>query len=129
MAADPHPPSTAVDAYIDAQPAAYRAPLQRLRAIVHEEVPAAREALAFGIPCFYHHYQLVGIGVKNDAVAFYAMNVSVMARFRDRLGGARAAGSTLFLPPGDPLPEELIRAVIRARVVQNEARAADTGGR
>lgn len=43
---------------------------------------------------------------------------------KDALTDAQYSGSTLHFVPGEPPPEVLIRQIVRARMIENEAHAA-----
>lgn len=115
-----------VDADIAAQAEPFWQTLNALRSLVREEVPEAEELISYGIPCFKHHTMLVGIGVTKRDCSFYTMNPDLVKRMRDDLRGIKHAGATLRFPPGEPLPEALLRRIIRIRVRENEEKAGIT---
>jgi len=115
--------SSDVDEYIGNQPEPFQATLEALRAIIRSEAPEATERFSYGVAVFRHRYDLVGIGVTRTACSFYTMSPDLVKSMAAELRGVKHAGATLRFTPGEPLPEELIRAVVRARIAANEARA------
>lgn len=113
-----------VEAYIAAQPPDFQPTLRELRALIRAEVPTAEEGISYGIPTFKYHYGLVGFGVTKRAVSFYPMSSTLLPQLKPDLQGAKLSGTTLHFPPGEPLPAGLIQTIVRARMRENEARAA-----
>jgi len=108
--------------YILLQSEKFRNNLEQLRDIILSEVPEAEEVISYGIPCFKHHYMLVGIGVTKTACSFYTMNPELVKSMKDELTDIKHSGSTLYFPPDNPLPENLIRKIIQIRLKENEAK-------
>ena len=114
---------TAVDEYLWKQPEPFQATLEALRAIIRSEAPEAMERFSYGVAVFRHRYDLVGIGVTKTACSFYTMSPDLVKAMKEELKGVKRSGATLHFPPGEPLPEELIRTIVRTRMAANEARA------
>lgn len=112
-----------VDEYVTAQDPAFQPTLEELRAIIRAEVPEAEERIAYQVPAYKLHYMLVSFGVTKTACSFYTQSPGLVRRMKEELKGQRVSGATLHFPPGEPLPEELIRKIVRARVQENEERA------
>jgi len=108
--------------YILLQSEKFRNNLEQLRDIIFSEVPEAEEVISYGIPCFKHHYMLVGIGVTKTVCSFYTMNPELVKSMKDELADIKHSGSTLYFPPQKPLPEKLIRKIIQIRIKENEAK-------
>ncbi|MEM9856931.1 MAG: DUF1801 domain-containing protein [Bacteroidota bacterium] len=114
-------PKTISD-YITLQPEQYHEGLEQLRSIIKSEVPEAEELISYQIPSFKLHYMLVGFGVKKDAISLYTMNPDLVKSMREELKTLviKNSGSTLHFPPGSPLPEEIIKKIVRTRTEENE---------
>lgn len=111
------------EAYIAGQPEAFQRTLRELRALIQSEVTEAQERISYGVIVYRLHTDLVGLGVTKRACSFYTMSPDLMARMVDDLGSVKRSGATLHLPPGEPLPDVLLRMIVRARVRANEERA------
>ena len=108
------------DEYIAQQPEKFRATLENLRLIIKTMVPDAIEMISYQLPCYKYHYMLVGIGVNKRYCSFYVMNPGLVKTMQEELKGVKVSGSTLHFAPNEPLPTDLIRKIILARVTQNE---------
>jgi len=116
-----------VDEYIGRQPEPFQESLREIRAIIQSEIPAAEERISYQIPCFKYLYMLVGFGVTKNACSLYTMNPDLVAKMKDELKGVKYSGATIHFPPGEPLPEMLIRKIVRTRVKENEEKAKSSG--
>lgn len=113
------------EAYLNAQPEPFRETLGVIRQIVRSEVPDVIEHISYGVPTFrYLDHGLVAMGVKKEACSFYTMNPGLVTSMKVALADVSYSGSTLYFVPGEPLPEALICQIVRARMVENEARAS-----
>lgn len=109
-----------VDAYLDnvSSPEA-RAALDRLRAIIRDEIPKAQECISYGIPTYKHHGFVAGFAAFKNHCSLYPGHT--VADFSDRLKGFKLSKGTIQFPPDKPLPEDLVRAIVRKRYDENAA--------
>src|SRR5688572_20830785 len=102
-----------------------RTRLERMRAIVREEASEAEEGISYGIPGYKLNGPLVHIAAfKNHCSLFGPGN---MEQFAEQLKGYKISKGTVQFPHSEPLPEDLIRSIVRARVVENRAQPAKKG--
>ena len=113
-----------VDEYITAQTPAFQPTLRELRAIIRNEAPDAEERIAYGVPAYRRHYGLVSFGVTKNTCSFYTQSPGLVEHMQDELRHVKVSGATLHFPPGEPLPEELLRQIIRTRIQEDDTRAA-----
>jgi uncharacterized protein YdhG (YjbR/CyaY superfamily) len=112
-----------VDDYLAGLPSdEARAALDRLRAIIRDEAPEAQEVISYGIPTYKLHGFLASIAAFKNHCSFFPGHT--VADFADQLKGFKIAKGTIQFPPNKPLPESLVRAVIRARAAENFAAAS-----
>ena len=110
-----------VDAYIDGiENDEARGNLVRMRAIIREEAPEAQELISYGMPGYKLNGPLVYIAAFKKHVSLFP--AGKVADFEDQLGGYKTSKGTIQFPLGQPLPEELIRSLVRGRVAQNLAK-------
>ncbi len=109
-----------VDAWFARLPEEQRVALSRVREQIRALVPEATECMSYQIPTFRHHGALVGLNASASGLSLITMRPGLVASMRDVLDGVKTSGSTLRFTPARPLPEEVIRAVVLARVEQNE---------
>lgn len=107
------PGVAAIDAYIADFSEKVKLRLLEMRRIIREEVPEAGEKISYGMPTFTLHGNLVHFGGFKGHIGFYPTPSGIEAF---------AKGSVQF-PFDQPLPEELIRRMVRLRVEENIAAA------
>jgi uncharacterized protein YdhG (YjbR/CyaY superfamily) len=112
-----------IDEYIAMQPEAFQPTLHELHSIVRSLAPQATESISYQVPCFKHHYMLVGIGVNKNFSSLYTMSPPLVKKMKDDLKDIKLSGATIHFPPGKPLPVALIQKIVRARMQANEIKA------
>jgi uncharacterized protein YdhG (YjbR/CyaY superfamily) len=109
-----------VDDYLAAVPAgASRAALERLRALILEEVPEAEEIIKYGIPTYKYHGYLASFAAFKKHCSFFPGHT--VRDFSEELKGYKVAKGTVQFPPEKPLPDDLVRAMVRTRADENLA--------
>ncbi|KAA2239442.1 DUF1801 domain-containing protein [Chitinophaga agrisoli] len=112
-----------VDEYIAQQPPAFQPQLEKLRAIIRSVAPDAEEGISYQVPCFRHHYMLVGIGVNKKYCSLYVMSPSLVKAMKGELEKVQVSGATLHFLPDQALPTALIKKIVKARMQENVAKA------
>lgn len=97
-------------------PQAQRAALERLRDIVKSVAPDAEECISYGLPAFKLGKKLVAFGAWKDHCSFYPMSARVLAAFAEELSGYSISKGTIRFRPDQPLPESLVRQIVKARL-------------
>jgi uncharacterized protein YdhG (YjbR/CyaY superfamily) len=110
--------TASVDAYIAAFPPEQQAALEHLRALIAAEAPEAEETISYAIPTF----DLLGRHLCHFAafkkhLSFFPTGEGADA-FADELATYKGGRGTVQFPYGQPLPEDLIRRIVRHRVAQ-----------
>ena len=121
------PTSAAADVrrYLAAQPPDARRRLKRIREIIRAVTPRAVETFSYGIPGFrldgkvYLYYA----GFRKH-VSLYPMVGSIQKTFAKQLAGLKTAKGTIQFPLDEPLPEALIRKLVKARAADVVARTS-----
>jgi uncharacterized protein YdhG (YjbR/CyaY superfamily) len=108
-----------VDAWFDRLPTEQRHELLALRARIRELVPDATERISYGVPTFVLDRPLVALNASKSGLSLITMRPDLLTAMRDELGAVKWSGSTLRFQPGRPLPDDVVRAVVEARVAQN----------
>lgn len=121
------PPAASVDDYLSKLPADQRAALEVLRGQIRALAPEATEAISYGLPTFKLNGNLVHFGAAAKHCAFYPG--AVVTQFQDRLKGFETAKGTIRFQPDAPLPPDLIADIVRHRIAQNAAIAAERKAR
>lgn len=121
------PPAASIDDYLSKLPAEQRAALEILRGQIRALAPEAVEAISYGLPTFKLNGNLVHFGAAAKHCAFYPG--AVVTEFADRLKGFETAKGTIRFQPDAPLPPDLIADIVRQRIAQNAAIAAERASR
>jgi uncharacterized protein YdhG (YjbR/CyaY superfamily) len=110
-----------IDQYLAGLVADQRAALQRLRRAIRAAAPGAEECISYRIPAFrYEGRMLVWFGASASHCAFYPGGI--VARFVKELTSYKLSKGTIRFQPDHPLPDALVRKIVKARIAQNAAR-------
>jgi uncharacterized protein YdhG (YjbR/CyaY superfamily) len=113
----PHPKT--VDEYLAlVESNEVRASLAQLREIIRDEVPQAEEMMSYGIPTYKLHGFLASFGAFKNHCSFFPGHT--VADFTEQLKGFKTSKGTVQFPHTQPLPEGLVRAMLRARLAENK---------
>ena len=111
-----------VDEYIESFPPNIQAVLRAVRATVQQAAPQAEERISYRMPALFHNGAVVYFGAfKNHLGLFPPVEDPALLAQVAQSAGPRG---NLQFPYSQPLPVELIAAVVQARVRSNAAKAA-----
>ena len=117
-------PYDTVDEYIAQSPEELRGRLEALRAMILDEAPGAREKISWAMPTFELHGNLIHFFAHSRHIGLYP-GVEGVAAFQAELTDYKTSKGAIQLPLDRPLPEALIRRIVRHRVAENERLAAE----
>jgi uncharacterized protein YdhG (YjbR/CyaY superfamily) len=113
-----------VDAYLANVPEPARTTLTKLRATIRAAAPKeAIEEISYGMPAFRYKGGLVAYAAFKKHCSFFPMSASLLGDLAEDVKGLRTSKGTLQFPMDKPLPAALVKKMVKARVVENEARA------
>jgi uncharacterized protein YdhG (YjbR/CyaY superfamily) len=113
-----------VDTFLAKLPEGPRASLERLRQSIRSIVPEAEEGISYGVPGFkYRGRPLVSYGLSKKHCSFYVQSLPVMDAHKAALAGYDKAGGTVHFQPDAPLPDDLVRTLVQARMAETDAAA------
>jgi uncharacterized protein YdhG (YjbR/CyaY superfamily) len=118
-----------IDEYLATVPADKRAALEALRQIIREAAPMAEECISYQLPAFWQDGMLVGFGATAQHCAFYLMSASTVEAHQDELTGYDTSKGTIRFQANTPLPEDLVRKLVQARIAENTARRREAKAR
>lgn len=111
-----------VDEYIDSFPASIQALLRAVRATVRQAAPQAEERIGYRMPALFQNGAVVYYGAfKNHLGLFPPVEDPALLAKVARYAGPKG---NLQFPFSQPMPLQLIAAIVQARVRSNAARAA-----
>jgi uncharacterized protein YdhG (YjbR/CyaY superfamily) len=117
-----NPGSASIDEYIERCPEHFQEKLKMLRELIGSIAPDAGEKIAYRMPTFYLHGNLVHFAAHTQHLGFYP-TPSGIAKFKRELSRYRSSRGSVQFPIEEPLPVELIEKIVRFRVKENRAKA------
>ena len=115
-------PADTVDDYLASLPAEQRTALERLRAAIRAAAPEAEETISCRIPTYKYHGPLVHFAAFRDHSSLIVVSRQTLERFVGDLKGYRTSGTTIRFTAEHPLSPDLVKAIVRARMEENELR-------
>ena len=117
-----------VNEYIASKPKAARVILKRVRSAIRKALPAAEEGISYQIPVF----KLNGVMVLFFAgwkqhFSLYPASEALVAEFKDELAGNEISKGTIRFPLAEPVPVELVKRLVKARIAQVRGEVAARG--
>src|ERR1700726_4131459 len=110
-----------VDEYLADIPEPAQSTLRHVRAVIRSVVPAeTTEVISYGIPMFKYRGMLVGYAAFKNHCSLFPTGSGVLDRFEKELRGHRVSKGTIHFPPDKPLPDALVKKIVRARVKENK---------
>src|SRR5262245_5862832 len=111
-----------VQAYLDALPPDQRALLEHVREVIGGLVPDGEEAISYGMPAFKRggRFFLSYAGWKRHC-SIYPLTDEFLARHRAELEGFGRTKGSLHFTPERPLPDPLLRQLVRDLLARAEA--------
>ena len=107
----------AVEAYIAAVPEPAQTTLRKLREVIRSAVPKeAVEVISYGFPAFAWPQPFFGYAAFKRHIGVLPFSGSFFSHFDEELRPYTRTKSSLHLPYDRPLPVQLIRKLVRARV-------------
>lgn len=113
-----------VDDYLASLDADDAAVVSGVYALAREEAPDAEQGLGYGMPALvWHGKTLLSVMRAQKHVGVYPFSpaaVSAVADALDDLPGVSHAKGTIRFDPAQPLPDDVVRRLVRARMAQIE---------
>ncbi|WP_326686347.1 MULTISPECIES: DUF1801 domain-containing protein [unclassified Streptomyces] len=110
-----------IDEYIGSFAGQDRELLEQVRALAHEAVPEASEAIKWGNPAWVHPSGTILFMLSGHAKhANVVFTPSTREAFDTELAGFATGKGSVKLPYGQPVPVDLLRQMIAFRVREHE---------
>jgi uncharacterized protein YdhG (YjbR/CyaY superfamily) len=110
-----------VDEYLASIPEPARGTLKHVRAVIRSVVPAeTTEVISYGIPTFKYNRGLVALAAFANHCSFFPLGSSALEPFKEVLHEFRVSKGTLHFPLDKPLPDALVKKIVKARIAQNK---------
>ncbi|MHC1763819.1 MAG: iron chaperone [Verrucomicrobiia bacterium] len=106
-----------IDAYLASLSDDKKAALEKMRKAIQAIAPEAQECISYGVAAFrLHGKPLVAVGASANHCAFYPMDGTTVEAHREDLSGFEIRKGTIHFQPDKPLPAELLRKLVKARI-------------
>lgn len=108
-----------VDAYIQSQPPAVQAALNRVRGAIRRAVPKADELISYNMPTYKLGANVfLHFAAWKTHYSLYAASEAILVEFKDDLRPYAIDKGTIRFPLSDPVPETLIERIARFRATE-----------
>lgn len=112
---------TTIDAYLDAVEPAFRAELERIRALVHRIAPSAEETMSYSMPTVkYGGRALVHFTASKKHLSLMPSSWAI-EELKDRLVDYSTTEHTIRFTPEHTLPDDLVEDLVRIHVREIDA--------
>lgn len=110
-----------VDEYLASTPEPARSTLKHIRAVIRSMVPKeTTEVISYRIPMFKYNGMLVGYAAFKNHCSLFPTGSGVLDQFEKELKGYRTSKGTIQFPSDKPLPDALVKKIVKARVKENK---------
>jgi uncharacterized protein YdhG (YjbR/CyaY superfamily) len=110
-----------VDEYLAGVPEPACSTLKHIRAVIRSVVPKeTTEVISYGIPMFKYKGMLVGYAALKKHCSLFPTGSGVLDQFEKELRGYRTSKGTIQFPSDKPLPDALVKKIVKARVAENK---------
>lgn len=113
-----------IDEYIRQFPLETQVILTRLREIIKESAPDAAEKISWQMPTFVYHGNLIHFAAHKNHIGIYPGPEAIKV-FEENLVEYKTSKGAIQIPFNKPLPVELIREIVKFRVLENKKEAGD----
>jgi len=107
-----------VDEYLSALPKSSKDKIEVLRRTIRQAAPEAEERISYGMPSFQWNGMLVWYAAFKKHIGFYPKSSAISA-FQHELTRYKTSKGAIQFPIDDPIPEELVKEIVRFRVKEN----------
>lgn len=114
-----------VDEYIAGFPEKIRKILVRIRNIIRHEAPSALETIKYNMPTYVLNGNLIHFAAFKKHIGIYPVPKGDAA-FQEEIKPFRGAKSTFRLPLDRPVPDELIRKIVKFRIFEQKTTTLKT---
>jgi uncharacterized protein YdhG (YjbR/CyaY superfamily) len=109
-----------VEEYLANTPEPARSTLKHIRAVIRSVAPKdTTEVISYGMPMFKYNGMLVAYAAFKKHCSLFPTGSRVLDQFEKELVGYRTSKGTIQFPSDQPLPDALVKKIVRARVKEN----------
>lgn len=112
------PKATTVDEYLSRQPKDVRAAFERIRRIVKQAAPDAKERISYGMPTFFVEKALLGYAAHAEHCSIFPWSGLTLRAFRSELAEFSTSAGTVRFTPDRQIPAPLLKRIVSARLLE-----------
>ncbi len=111
-----------VEEYLADVPREPRLALRKIRKAIRAGAPKAIETISYQIPTFKQNGMLIAFAAFTNHCSIFPATRAIKSKFRNELRKFDVKGSTIRFAPDKPLPNTLIKKIVKTRLSENELR-------
>ena len=115
-------PATTVDEYLAIQSEPVRSGLEKVRKAIKAAAPTAEEVISYQIPTYKLNGPVAAFAAFTNHCSYFTTSHVIMKEFKVELKDFDTSGVTIHFQPDRPLPANLIKKLVTAKIKENEAR-------
>ena len=109
--------SKEVDSHLAKIQQPHRSTLEKLRALIREEIPAAEEIISYGFPGYKLNGKIIcGFDAFKNHCSFFPHSSLVVPELEQELVNYKTSKGAIQFAIDKPLPKTLVRKLIRTRI-------------
>lgn len=112
-----------VDEYLVRLSKTERKSLQDLRDKIKKIAPQVTERIGYQMPIMRINRDLVGFALQKNYLSLYTMSPELMKKMKPDLKGVKVSGATIHFTPNNPIPDEILKKIIKERIKEDELNA------
>lgn len=113
-----------IDEYIAGFPDDIQEILKKIRRVISEAAPYAKEKISYQMPTFELYGNLVHFAAFKNHIGFYPTPNGI-EEFKEELAIYKNAKGSAQFPLNKPIPYELIEKITRFRIIENKKKYYD----
>ena len=107
-----------IDEYVIKFPPNVQNILQKIRQLIKDLAPKAKETISYQIPTFKLNGNLVHFAAYKNHIGFYP-TPSAIKEFKKELSIYKLGKGTIQFPINQPIPYDLIKKIVKFRINEN----------
>lgn len=111
--------SEAVDQYLAQLPEDQKAALEKLRQTIKKLVPEVEEFISYKMPAYHYHGMLCGFAAFKKHCSYFPWDSKTVEDFKTELKDFKTSAGTIQFTPEKPIPDTLLKKILKARVKAN----------
>ena len=111
-----------IDEYIDGFPKETQKILEQIRTEIKKAAPEASETIKYAMPTFTLRGNLIHFAAFRNHIGLYPAP-SGDETFKNEIAAYKGAKSSIRFPIDKPIPLELIRSMVKFRIIENNEKS------